>query len=90
MTINELNQAIMFCEFTNDQNNSIIMSIKFARTRLQKRNKASLRIGDRVRFQGRSGRIVSGTVQKILIKNVTVLTTNGLLYKVSANLLQAA
>jgi hypothetical protein len=88
MTINELNQAIMFGEFTNDQLNSLMMSIKFARARLGKKNKYAFTPGDSVRFDSRGVRYV-GVVQRVLVKNVVVKTSIGT-YRVPANMLEAA
>jgi len=88
MTITELNQAIMFGEFTNDQLNSLMMAIKFNRARLGKQNKYAFSPGDTVRFDSRGKRYV-GIVKRILIKNIVVQTTIGT-YRVPANMLEAA
>jgi hypothetical protein len=90
MTITELNQAIMFGEFTNDQLNSLQMAIKFARAKLElgKQNKYSFSPGDTVRFDSRGKRYV-GIVKRILVKNIVVQTSIGT-YHVPANMLEAA
>ena len=88
MTITELNQAIMFSEFTNDQLNSLQMAIKFARAKLGKQNKYAFSPGDTVRFDSRGKRYV-GIVKRILVKNIVVQTSLGT-YKVPANMLEAA
>ena len=88
MTINELNQAIMFGEFTNEQLNSLQMAIKFARAKLGKKNKYAFGVGDSVRFDSRGVRYV-GVVQRVLVKNVVVKTSIGT-YRVPANMLEAA
>lgn len=88
MTINELNQAIMFGEFTNDQLNSLLMAIKFNRARLGKQNKYAFSPGDTVRFDSRGKRYV-GIVKRILVKNIVVQTSLGT-YRVPANMLEAA
>ncbi len=88
MTINEINQAIMFGNFSNDQLNGIAMSIKFAREQLTKQNRRSLSIGTQVRFtNSRTGRYEVGTVKEIKVKNVIVNTglTN---WRVPANMLE--
>jgi hypothetical protein len=90
MTINEINQSIMFGKFDNDQLNSIIMAVKFARAQIIKKNCRSFVVGDAVKFvSSRTGNTITGTVQKILIKNITVKTNVGL-YRVPANMLEAA
>lgn len=88
MTINELNQAIMFGEFTNEQLDSIQMSIKFARAKLGRKNKGAFGVGDTVRFDSRGVRYV-GIVQRVLVKNVVVKTSLGV-YRVPANMLVEA
>ena len=88
MTINELNQAIMFGQFTNDQLDSLMMAIKFNRAKLGKQNKYAFSPGDTVRFDSRGKRYV-GVVKRILVKNIVVQTSLGT-YRVPANMLQAA
>jgi hypothetical protein len=87
MTITQINTAILQGTWTNTQLGSIIDAVKFARARLGDSNKRALRIGDRVTFDStKLGRNVSGTVQKIAIKYVTVATTQGM-WRVPANML---
>jgi hypothetical protein len=88
MNITQINTAIMFGDFTNDQLTSIIDAVKFARAQLTKQNRRALDLGDTVQFRdSRRGMLVRGTVQKIAIKFVTVRTTNGL-WKVPASMLE--
>lgn len=87
-TIQEINQSIMFGNLTNDQLNSIIGAVKFARTQLLQQNKRSLRIGSDVKFvSSRTGQYVIGKVTSIKTKNVIVAAglTN---WRVPANLLE--
>ena len=87
MNIMQINTAILQGGFTNDQLTSIVDAVKFARARLVDMNKRSLRIGDAVSFRSsKTGGPVSGIVQKIAIKFVTVKTAQGL-WKVPANML---
>jgi hypothetical protein len=89
-TINEVNQAIMFGQFTNDELNTISNAIKFARHQLISENKRSLRIGQNVAFNSvKLGKRVQGDVTKIAQKYVTVRTNAGL-WKVPANMLESA
>jgi hypothetical protein len=90
MDIKEINNAIMFNGLTNEQLESVMMAVKFARTQLVINNKRSLCIGDRVKFtSNRNGRTYLGTVEKIAIKYITV-QTGGSLFRVPANMLEAA
>lgn len=90
LTINEINQAIMFGNWDNDQLTSILMSVKYARSQLGRKTKQNLRIGAKVKFvSSRSGQTLFGTVEKIAIKNVTVTTPTGR-WRVPANMLEEA
>ena len=86
-TIQEINSAIMNGNFTNDQLLSVIDAVKWNRSRLTERTKASLRVGDNVNFTStKTGRNMTGVVTKIAIKYVTVKTINGM-WRVPANML---
>ena len=56
---------------------SIIETVKLRRNQLHFADAHSLRIGDRVSFQGRRGLTEKGTVRKIKIKYVLVETDRG-------------
>jgi hypothetical protein len=87
MNIQDINKAILFGTFTNNELTSVIDAVKFARARLTEKTKRSLRIGDNVNFDSaKQGRNVTGVVMKIAIKYVTVKTVTGL-WKVPANML---
>ena len=89
LTISEVNSAIMHQDWTNDQLNSMVMAIKYARERLTKQNVWSLTHGAQVQFVDRAGRKQIGTVTKINRKKVIVRVgmTN---WNVPANMLSAA
>jgi hypothetical protein len=90
MSIQAVNAEILAGNFTNDQLSSIIDAVKFARARLTDQTKRSLRLGASVKFTStKNGMTYTGTVDKIAIKFVTVRTGQGL-WKVPANMLQAA
>jgi hypothetical protein len=90
MSIQTVNAEILAGNFTNDQLSSIIDAVKFARARLTDQTKRSLRLGAAVKFTStKNGMTYTGTVDKIAIKFVTVRTGQGL-WKVPANMLQAA
>jgi biotin-(acetyl-CoA carboxylase) ligase len=55
----------------------IIQAVKMRRNQLHHVNANKLRIGDRVEFEGRGGRMLQGTVEKIKIKYVLVHADNG-------------
>jgi hypothetical protein len=90
LSIQDVNSAIMFGDFTNDQLSSVAAAIKFRRGQIVKETKRSLMLGDVVKFVNpRSGRTHQGNVVKINIKNVKVregLTT----WNVPASMLTVA
>ena len=92
VSINDINQTIIRGDFTNEQLDSIVMAVKFARNTLVKKNKQSMWVGDTVKFtSSRSGETVLGTVQKINRKFI-VVRENGnrnLTWRVPANMLEA-
>jgi len=88
LTIQEINKAIMYGSFTNDELTSIVDAVKWNRSQLARTVKRSLMLGDSVNFNSaKLGRNVTGVVTKIAIKYVTVRTVNGL-WKVPANMLE--
>lgn len=89
MSIQEINRAIISGVFTNDDLNSIVDAIKYARAQLTKQNKRTFRLGDQVKFtSNRNGLTYVGTVRKVKIKYILVNTPGGL-FNVPANMLEA-
>jgi uncharacterized protein YwbE len=87
LSIQEVNQAIAFGHWTNDQLTSMIDAIKYNRSRLAEQAKAGIRVGDNVEFtSSKTGRLTRGFVTKIAIKYITVNTGMGL-WRVPANML---
>jgi len=67
-TVQEINQAIMFGDFTNTDLVSIIDAVKWKRATLAKLTKASLAVGDSVQFtSNKTGMTLIGRVEKIAI-----------------------
>ena len=86
-TIQEVNSAIMFGNWTNTELTSMIDAVKWKRATIAKLTKASLMLGDNVNFtSSKTGMNVTGVVTKIAIKYVTVKTAQGL-WRVPANML---
>ena len=72
-TIQQVNSAIMFGNFTNDELNSIGDAIKFARASIAKQNKREMTVGTVVKFKNsRTGMTVTGTVKKVNRKFILV------------------
>jgi hypothetical protein len=87
--IKAINAAIVSGIYTNDDLNSIIGAIKYARSQLTKQNKRAFQLGDTVKFtSNRNGLTHVGTVRKVKIKYILVNTPGGL-FNVPANMLEA-
>jgi hypothetical protein len=88
--IQQVNSAIMFGEFSNTELDSIISAVQFAKASLRKHNIRQFAKGDTVKFHStKRGVTVTGTVTKVAIKYVTV-KDGTMLWKVPANMLEAA
>jgi len=89
MKLQEIKHAIKFGSFTNDELNTLQEAIKFAKSELVHEVKRGLSIGDNVTFtSSRTGKDITGVVEKIAVKYVTVRTIEGG-WKVPANMLTA-
>lgn len=90
MNIKEINSAIMFGDFTNEQLDSIIQAVKYRRAQVTKDKVRSFRVGDNVKFtHPKTGRVHVGVVKNVKIKKITVLE-NFTNWNVPANMLEAA
>ena len=88
ITIQQINQAIMSGQFSNDQLNGIAMSIKYARNQLTKETRRSLTVGSDVKFvSSRTGQYVVGKVAAIKTKNV-IVNSGFNNWRVPANMLE--
>ena len=90
MDINSINGAIMRGGFSNDDLNSIMDAVKYARSTLGRAKLRSFGVGDSVKFtSNKNGRVYQGVVEGVKIKNVIVNTSLGR-FRVPANMLEAA
>ena len=90
LSIQDVNSAIMFGSFTNEQLSSIADAIKYRRSHINKETKRALMLGDIVQFtHPRTGRTHQGNVVKINIKNIKV-RENNTTWNVPANMLSVA
>ena len=87
MDIKAINTAIITGSFTAAELNSISDAVKFARSRVASATIGLLRKGAQVRFKGRGGVVLTGTVRSKGTKNVVVDTTQGA-WRVAATLLE--
>jgi hypothetical protein len=90
MDINTINGAIMRGGYSNDDLNSIMDAVKYARSKLGRAKLRSFGVGDQVQFtSNRNGQVYKGVVEGVKIKNVIVNTQMGR-FRVPANMLEAA
>lgn len=88
MNVQEINRSILTGTFTNDELNSIIDAVKYARSQLGRDTMRQLRRGAMVRFtSNRNGQTYTGTVEDIKLKNVVVTTGLGK-FRVPASMLE--
>ena len=88
MNAQQITNALVQGTFTNEELQSVIEAVKYARAKLGKQTKRSLSVGDNVQWvSSRNGLTVKGTVRKIAIKNVQVATAQGI-WNVPANMLE--
>ena len=64
-------------EMNNTDLSAVVDAVKLRRNQLHTQDAHSLKIGDRVSFQGRHGITEKGVVEKIKIKYVLVRTDRG-------------
>ncbi len=88
MKVQDINSAIISGIYTNDDLNSIINAIKFARTQLTKQQARALRVGDQVRFSSR-GNTFFGTIERVKLKNAFVKVGMSSRFNVPLNMLEA-
>jgi len=87
MNIDSLNSAIIAGNLSNDELDSVIAAVKYARARIARKNAAKLSVGAMVTFTDpRNGDKFKGRVESIKIKNASVRCA-GTLYRVPMNLL---
>jgi hypothetical protein len=90
MDIGTLNGAIMKGTYSNDELNSIMDAVKYARSKLGRAKLRAFGVGDSVKFtSNKNGRVYQGVVEGVKIKNVIVNTSMGR-FRVPANMLEAA
>lgn len=88
--IQQINSSIMFGNFTNEQLDSIIMAVRFARTQLAKQTKNSITRGSKVKWtSSRTGQTMIGEVTDIKRKFIHV-RSGASNWKVPANMLTTA
>jgi hypothetical protein len=88
-TIQQVNEAIMFGNFTNEQISSIVLALKYARAQMSKQKARNFRAGDSVRFTSR-GNVYFGSIERVKLKNAFVRVGNAGRYNVPLNMLETA
>jgi hypothetical protein len=93
-SVAQVNAAIISGNFTNEQLNAIGDAIRFARAQLASTVKCTLVKGTKVKFTGRQGVTILGTVEKVNRKFILVRENKpgslvGGVWRVPANMLEA-
>jgi len=89
-TIQQVNEAIMFGNFSNEQLSAILQAVKYRRAQITKDKVRSFWSGDNVKFvHPKTGRTHFGVVSKVKIKFISVREGNTT-WNVPATLLEAA
>lgn len=87
--MSDLSKVILeITKMNSDEINSVVSAIKDRRTFIAKSSVRGFNVGDKVEFDAR-GSVISGTITKKAIKNITVDTGKGK-WRVSATLLRKA
>jgi len=89
MNADQIAHYIRFTPWSNEDLSKFVDAVKSARAQLTRQNIWSFTVGDRVCFNSAKLGFVTGTVEKVAIKYVTVRTPRGL-YRVPANMLKAS
>jgi len=89
MNADQIAHYIRFTPWSNEDISKFVEAVKFARAQLTRQNIWSFTVGDRVCFNSAKLGFVTGTVEKVAIKYVTVRSPRGL-YRVPANMLKAS
>lgn len=71
-TAGEINAAILSSKLSNDDINSIVQAIKYARAQITRQVKRSITVGTQVQFTDRGGYPTQGVVTKVAVKYATV------------------
>jgi hypothetical protein len=89
-TLQEINQSIMFNGLTNDQLDSVIMAVKFARTSITRANvRYNFKVGSKVKFRNSKRNEISyGVITKIARKFITV-QVGSTMWRVPGNMVEA-
>jgi len=88
MDIKQINSAIMFGKWTNEELTLMLDAVRYNRAQLAQQIKRSIIVGDNVEFtSNKTGRRMRGFVEKVAIKYVTVNTGQGR-WRVPANMLE--
>lgn len=89
MNAQEISRAIISGTFTNDELNSIVDALKFARAQMSRRQARVLRTGDTVKFtSNKNGMTYQGTIEKVKLKFALVRTPTTR-FNVPLNMLEA-
>lgn len=90
MNASQIIAAIVAGNFTEDEIRQMNSATQFAFKQLQSKRKSSFRTGDRVKFTTREGTVITGKIEKIMQKNIRIVTDEGKGWRVAPSLLTKA
>lgn len=87
MNASQIAAAIVAGNFSDPEIREINAAVRFAYDKAVRAAPRQFKKGDRVQFKSRDGRIIEGTVEKVMQKNIRVKTDDGMGWRVGATLL---
>ena len=87
MTRQEIITALVCGTWDHEDYECFYEALKDVRGQVNTVAKYQFQPGDRVRFEGRRGKIVTGTVERLMQKNVRVTADGGVGWRVSPSVL---
>ena len=90
ISVQDITSTIINGRFTNEQLDTIVTAIRFARNQITKQTIRTITVGKNVKFSSsRNGKTLHGKVRKVGRKFVTVDCGIDLVWRVPANMLEA-
>jgi hypothetical protein len=89
MNANEIVSAILNNNLNREELNMVIRAVNLKNRNLSAAAKFSFRPNQKVWFFSKSGTRINGVVTQLLQKNIKVLADNGVMWRVSPNLLKS-
>ena len=83
-------KIFILTEASSTDLNELVLAIRQRRETLSKDNRLTLKVGQKVKFNGAKSGLVNGTIESIKIKKATVRSEKNELWNVPLTILEAA